>query len=231
MTKIFAILLLLMSFSASATPFKIGVYSEYPFSNGVEARFGILPTPVEIKIKVGALAPGYIMGGSEALLEANRINVEQAIIFDNAYEEGFHFEISLGSKIPKISRQLYFDFGYAMIRGDGHLPPADTLSLISHGRPVRNLGPSKENYELGLKGDIHFFQGSLGYLIPINKVIDIKAELSLKHGFHSSIEAEYGPRLYKDALSKRFDEAQKDALNSVPVLPSVTVGVNYGIDL
>ena len=101
MLKIIASILLIISTSIQASPFKIGAYTEFPYGSGVQTRFGIFPGPVEFKLGVAPLTPGFVKSHSDHLLDAGQINLDQAIIYDNTYEEGFLIDIAIGSKNPQ----------------------------------------------------------------------------------------------------------------------------------
>ena len=233
--KFFALLFLVLSNTSFATSFKVGAYTEYPFSNGIETRFGLAETPVEIKIKGGVLSPGYIKSGSQVLMDLDQMNIDQAIIFDSAYESGSHFEIALGSKIPALGSDFYFDFGYGFIKGQGTLAAEDTLSLVLPTLRARriplNRGLVGESLEMGLEGEIHYLQGSFGYQFPINPLISLKTEVSLKSAIQNSLDVTYGPAALRGLFSDKLGREQDELIKALPLVPTFILGVNYGLDM
>ena len=224
-------LMLAFSSAAHATSFKVGTYSEFPYSNGIEARFGIISTPIEAKLKAGFLNSAFIRSGSSMLLATGAMSDNDAIVIDGAYQEGSYIEVALGMKLPQLHRRAYVNAGYSRIKGYGSLSAGDTIYFLSQGRGTISLGPLTESYRLGLEGEIHMLQATIGYEYPLTDYLNLTSEFSLRHGFSSDLKAEYGPILFKDVLSQKFDESQEDGLSAMPLLPSFLVGINYGLEL
>ena len=128
--RIVALLLLSISSVSFGSSFSVGPYIEYPLSNGVETRFTIEGTDVEVKVKAGVLNQGYVRGGSQILVDRNTVTLAEAINCDHTYEAGTQFQHGFGSTKDSIDSRLYFDAGYGFIQGHGTLRNRDTLSLF-----------------------------------------------------------------------------------------------------
>ena len=221
--------MLLLSSPCWASKIQFGSYLDYPFGNGVTAKMEVANSPLQVRFKWGVLTPGFLQAGTQFLMNTDKMTLQEAIVIDNAYEEGFQYEMAVGMKFPG-SDQFYFDFGYGLMKGDGTMSDEDSNSVMGNTpNDIMPLvqGPNKQSLRMGLKGDIHFLQTTLGMQAPLNDSFTFRAELALRRPIASEMKVEFGPNKIKDEFSERVDQTQKDLLHDLAVIPSFTFGINY----
>ena len=231
--KFFGLFVFVGSVQGYGQDFSISAYSEMPLSDGVEIRSEIAETPIELKVKFGRLNSGYIRGASQVLMDQEILKLNEAIVFDGAYKEGYQIGIGFGSQIPQISRNLHFDFGYSVILGDGAITAEETSGILPpgllQGLRARGLTLSDSDLEMGLKGKVETITANIGYHYPLSRFLSVKTDLGFYHAFATSMEAEFGPKVLKDLLEDKLNKQQEDAFKQLPVLPTLTIGISYTV--
>ncbi|MFW7378698.1 MAG: hypothetical protein ACOH5I_07825 [Oligoflexus sp.] len=218
---------------AQAKDLSVSAYTELPISDGIEVRGSIARTPIEFKLKFGQLNVNYIRGASDYFLDKGLLELSDAIVFDGAYQEGYHIGFAIGSKIPKISPNLYFDFGYAFIAGDGSISAEETAGILPpgllQGLAARGLVIPPSDLEMGLRGRIETLTANIGYKYHFNKFLALKADMTLNHALSTSMKTEFGPQVLKTILEDKLNDQQGEAFKQIPVLPSISIALSYSV--
>lgn len=233
----FAILLLLsISTLGQAKSFSVGPYAEYPLANGIETRFNINNT-LELELKAGIISAGYVRAASQAAYDSDIVGWDEAIVFDNSFENGFQFEIGVGTNLDSINSDIYIDGGYGYLAGSGTLS-SDEAYYLNLPFSIRNQLRFNRAFfgnDYSLSSQVHYLHGAIGHRIPVSKTIFFKSEFSIKTIAHHTLDVSggndvWGNEIYQLYFEDYFENKQDNFLDSVPLVPTLTFGVYYGFD-